>query len=79
MEKYNGYTNYETWNVCLWIDNDESIYREKLIRLNYGSFNSDMAEEFAREIFPKGTPDFDSVKDYDKVNWVEVAECFNQG
>jgi hypothetical protein len=22
-EGYNGYTNYETWNVALWIDNDQ--------------------------------------------------------
>jgi hypothetical protein len=23
--KYNGWTNYETWDVKLWIDNDESL------------------------------------------------------
>ena len=23
---YNGWTNYETWNVALWIDNDYTIY-----------------------------------------------------
>lgn len=22
-EKYNGWTNYETWNVALWLDNDQ--------------------------------------------------------
>ena len=26
-EKYNGWTNYETWNVKLWMDNDEGSYR----------------------------------------------------
>ncbi len=26
-EKYNGWTNYETWNVKLWLDNDEGSYR----------------------------------------------------
>jgi hypothetical protein len=25
-EKYNGWKNYETWAVSLWIDNEESTY-----------------------------------------------------
>jgi len=23
---YNGWTNYETWNVKLWLDNDQGLY-----------------------------------------------------
>lgn len=26
-QEYNGWTNYETWNVKLWMDNDEGSYR----------------------------------------------------
>ncbi len=25
-QDYNGWTNYETWNVALWLGNDESLY-----------------------------------------------------
>ena len=25
-KKYNGWTNYETWNVKLWMDNDQGSY-----------------------------------------------------
>ena len=27
-EKYQGYTNYETWAVALWIDNDQNTQEE---------------------------------------------------
>lgn len=25
-KRYNGWTNYETWNVALWLDNDQGSY-----------------------------------------------------
>ena len=30
MSEYNGWTNWETWNFKLWLDNDELSYREVL-------------------------------------------------
>ena len=36
MAGYNGFTNYETWNICLWLQNDEVFYN---IARKYDSFD----------------------------------------
>lgn len=36
--RYNGYKNYETWNIALWIQKDESLYYAAKGSLNYNDF-----------------------------------------
>jgi len=37
---YNGWTNYETWNVALWMDNDYGNYLKAKESKNYQEFVS---------------------------------------
>ena len=37
-QTYNGWTNYETWNVALWIGNDEGLYNLAREAGNYTDF-----------------------------------------
>ena len=37
-QTYNGWANWETWNVALWIRNDEGFYREARRSYSYPNF-----------------------------------------
>ena len=68
--KYNGWTNYETWNVALYIQNEEPLYREAVRyvrqcerldeKVSYFVFS-----EVLSMLYGKSTPDGVSWK-----NWI---------
>ena len=41
---YNGWKNYQTWNVALWIGNDEGLYGIAKEAGNYDRFVSPMTD-----------------------------------
>jgi len=44
MSNYNGWKNYETWNVALWFNNDEGLYNITKHCANYSDFISFLSD-----------------------------------
>jgi hypothetical protein len=58
-ETYNGWPNRDTWNVSLWIDNEEPWYRDKIRYLRRtATVTGSGVESFVRELF-YGVTSFD--------------------
>ena len=77
-DDYNGWKNRATWNVVLWMNNDEGIYlyMRDTFRRRYAPIEASDAREFFEDVWPNGvTPDDDSLK---HVDWDEVAGAINE-
>lgn len=71
-ERYNGWTNWDTWNAHLWLSNDEGSYHAMRDGLAVGL----SCEMMGREILvDMGNPDG---IDMDAVDWEEVREAFEE-
>jgi hypothetical protein len=79
-EDYNGWANWETWNVNLWFDNDEGLYNDKIrfINKNRNKLTPKLVESYVRCIFPDGTPDMGSPREMNKVDWEELTDTFKE-
>jgi len=79
--KYNGWSNYETWNFKLWLDNDEFSYNRarelaKASNKDAGALASDL-RELATEEAPEIQASFYSdvmMASVREVNYYEVAK-----
>lgn len=70
---YNGWFNRATWNVALWIGNDEGLYRMAMdaIKAMPKRIAARDAELLCRDLFPGGeTPDGDKLVD---CHWPSIA------
>jgi len=79
MTRYNGWTNYETWNVALWAANDEGLYNMARESKPDDGYDAESAADLAFEMFPTGTPDFEGKPArMARVDWQAIADAWNE-
>lgn len=76
---YNGWTNRQTWNVHLWLSNDEPLYNKAIAAARPARTLKEAIaalKELCARVWPSGrTPDNDSLRG---VDWAEVARAFRE-
>jgi hypothetical protein len=81
LQGYNGWSNYETWLVALWLDNDQASYNAlEALRAESGSDYSkaERLEELVREMYefePVGLVSDLVNASLGRVDWVEIVRA----
>ena len=86
-EGYSGYENWETWNVSLWLSNDEGLYNQTIDIMNqnppryskpakayFADEASETLEEFVNELLDENVIT-DKISIH-RVDWQEVMMDF---
>ena len=80
-KEYNGYSNYQTWNVALWLDNEPGEYsyvRDMAVELEKASRLADWLKDYVEEINPLNDTAnmFSDLMSHAlaNVNWYEIAK-----
>jgi hypothetical protein len=77
--KYNGWSNYETWVVALWLDNEEGSYNywnEVAEGLDVYDLSKRLEEEFEEFNPVEATGVYSDLLTHalGRVDWYEIAE-----
>lgn len=68
---YNGWANYETWNIALWIQNDETLYmvaRQFVRKYKHDHPYEKFVDHYSLGKTPDGVCYTDSNLDYGELN-----------
>ena len=85
-KRYNGWTNYETWAVKLWMDNSLPDYWEEMAKTAHENNSSDRCDalcalsEMLKEAHEESLPEVEGFAAdllngaMSEVNWYEISE-----
>ena len=74
---YNGYQNFQTWNVCLWISNHELLYSLAKQCGSYDHFKILIREIFEKDNLRFETPDCVAWND-SGINMAEMVDYWEE-
>jgi hypothetical protein len=89
-ETYNGWANQPTWNISLWISNDENVYAAASVAVDTlnrrGTLNETITPEWAKafcrisfvDTFGREqTPDGTNISDQ-SIDWSAIADMIKE-